>query len=216
MLTADLYYSFRSPYSYLGVFRYRQLTRDWNLEINLCPVYPIAVRNAAFFEQVNPLWVPYLLNDVVRTAEFNNMPFAFPRPDPIVQDMETREVAAEQPYIYRLTWLALEAARQGKGLDFACEVGNALWGEQVENWHLPENFAPIVARAGLDLAALDAAIEGRDVELHAEVEANQAREEAAGHWGTPCLVFNDEPFFGQDRIDMAIWRMQQHGLTRRD
>jgi len=28
-------------------------------------------------------------------------------------------------------------------------------------------------------------------------------------------VFNGEPFFGQDRIDMAIWRMEQNGLKRR-
>ena len=216
MLKADLYYSFRSPYSYLGVGRYRALTQEWDLEITLRPVYPVAVRNPGFFKVVNPLWVPYLLHDVKRTADFNGLPFQFPKPDPIVQNMETREIAAEQPYIYRLTWLAMEAAKGGKGMDFACEVGHALWGEGIEDWHLPENFAPIVARAGLELADLEAATAGRDAELDAEVKANQQAEEAAGHWGTPCLIFNGEPFFGQDRIDMAVWRMRQHGLERRE
>lgn len=215
MLSADLYYSFRSPYSYLGAERYRQLTLDWDLQIGLRPVYPVAVRNPGFFKTINPLWVPYLLHDVKRVAEFNGIPFQFPKPDPIVQDMETRAIAAEQPYIYRLTWLALEAARRGKGLEFACQIGHALWGEGIENWHLPENLAPIVARCGLDLAELETAIAGRDAELDAEVKANQQAEEDAGHWGTPCLIFADEPFFGQDRIDMAVWRMQQHGLQRR-
>ena len=215
MLKADLYYSFRSPYSYLGAARYRQLTRDWDLQIDLRPVYPVAVRNPGFFKTVNPLWVPYLLHDVKRVAEFNGIPFQFPKPDPIVQDMETRAIAAEQPSIYRLTWLALEAARRGKGLEFACEVGHALWGEGIEDWHLDENLGPIVARCGLDLVELDAAVSGRDAELDAEVNANQAAEEAAGHWGTPCLIFDGEPFFGQDRIEMAIWRMQQHGLKPR-
>jgi hypothetical protein len=28
-------------------------------------------------------------------------------------------------------------------------------------------------------------------------------------------VFEREPFFGQDRIDLLIWRMQGKGLTRR-
>jgi len=28
-------------------------------------------------------------------------------------------------------------------------------------------------------------------------------------------VFNDEPFFGQDRIDLALWRMEQAGLEKR-
>ena len=216
MLRADLYYSFRSPYSYLGIARYSGLTHEWDLDLRLRPVYPIAIRNPAFFDQVNPMWIDYLLKDVARVGEHTGVPFNWPRPDPVVMDRETRKIASEQPYIHRLTWLGLEAARRGRGLDFACEVGNAIWGEQVENWHLPENLAPVVARAGLDLAELDAAIQGRDAELDAEVKANQDEQERAGHWGTPCLMFEGEPFFGQDRIDMAVWRMQQHGLTRRE
>jgi 2-hydroxychromene-2-carboxylate isomerase len=31
----------------------------------------------------------------------------------------------------------------------------------------------------------------------------------------PTLVFEGEPFFGQDRIAMATWRMEQKGLQRR-
>ena len=51
--------------------------------------------------------------------------------------------------------------------------------------------------------------------LDAEIEANQDALEAAGHWGVPTLVFEGEPFFGQDRFDMAKWRMEQKGLTKR-
>jgi hypothetical protein len=29
------------------------------------------------------------------------------------------------------------------------------------------------------------------------------------------MVFEGEPFFGQDRIDLLLWRMQQHGLRER-
>jgi 2-hydroxychromene-2-carboxylate isomerase len=31
----------------------------------------------------------------------------------------------------------------------------------------------------------------------------------------PTFVFQNEPFFGQDRIDLLIWRMQSKGLARR-
>ena len=51
--------------------------------------------------------------------------------------------------------------------------------------------------------------------LHAEIAGNQDALEAAGHWGVPTLVFDGEPFFGQDRIDLAVWRMQQKGLVER-
>ena len=39
--------------------------------------------------------------------------------------------------------------------------------------------------------------------------------ELAGHWGVPTMVFADEPFFGQDRIDLLVWRLRQHGLRPR-
>jgi 2-hydroxychromene-2-carboxylate isomerase len=31
----------------------------------------------------------------------------------------------------------------------------------------------------------------------------------------PTFVFEGEPFFGQDRIDLLIWRMESKGLTPR-
>jgi hypothetical protein len=51
--------------------------------------------------------------------------------------------------------------------------------------------------------------------LDARAAQNQSDLEAAGHWGVPTMVFQGEPFFGQDRIDLLVWRLQQHGLARR-
>ena len=49
-----------------------------------------------------------------------------------------------------------------------------------------------------------------------EAAIDKARElEAAGHWGVPTMVFEGEPFFGQDRIDLLVWRMKQKGLRGR-
>jgi 2-hydroxychromene-2-carboxylate isomerase len=44
---------------------------------------------------------------------------------------------------------------------------------------------------------------------------NENDHAASGHWGVPAFVFENEPFFGQDRIDLLIWRMESKGLTRR-
>jgi 2-hydroxychromene-2-carboxylate isomerase len=65
------------------------------------------------------------------------------------------------------------------------------------------------------LAELDAEAASDAEALDAEIAANQAALEASGHWGVPTLVFDGEPFFGQDRIDIAVWRMQQKGLSKR-
>ena len=214
-LTADLFWSFRSPYSYLATRRYRALTVEHDLAINLRPVYPLAIREPSFFERNHPNWLRYTFTDMFRVAQFHGIPFGPPRPDPIVQNVITREISDEQPYIFRLTRLGQAAARRGQSLAFCDEVSQLIWGG-AENWHEGDHLMGAATRAGLDLAELDAEAE-RDAEaLDAEIAANQSALEAAGHWGVPTLVFDGEPFFGQDRIDMAVWRMQQKGLAPRE
>ena len=113
ILHADLYWSFRSPYSYLAIDRYRAMTEAYDLEIALKPVYPLAIRQPDFFEKNHPNWLGYTLRDVARLSQYLSIPIARPRPDPIVQDMATRRIAADQPYIYRLVRLGQAAARRG-------------------------------------------------------------------------------------------------------
>jgi 2-hydroxychromene-2-carboxylate isomerase len=214
-LTADLYWSFRSPYSYLGAKHYREISEQFDLEIALRPVYPIAIRNPDFFARVNPLWIPYVIKDCARIAAYRGLPFGFPSPDPIVQDLTTRKISDDQPYIFWLTRLGVEAARRGQGLRFIEEVSTLIWGDAVVDWHKGDHLAQAANRAGLDLKEMESAITGMEADLDAEIYANQDALESAGHWGVPCLVFEEEPFHGQDRIDMAVWRMEQKGLERR-
>jgi 2-hydroxychromene-2-carboxylate isomerase len=215
-LELDVFWSFRSPYSYLLTGRLVALARDHDVVVRLRPVYPLAIRKADFFETVNPLWPPYLLRDTQRVAEFLGLPFRWPRPDPVVQELVDGRLrtAAEQPHIHRLTRLGVEAAERGRGLAFADQVSRLIWGG-TEGWHQGSHLAEAAARAGLDLAALDAAVRAEPERLEAGVERNQADHAAAGHWGVPTLVFRGEPFFGQDRFDLLLWRLRQHGLRAR-
>ncbi len=214
MLTADLYFSFRSPYSYLAVGRYRQMTEDYALDIALRPVYPLAIRQPDFFERNHPNWLRYTMLDMFRVSQMEGIPFGPPRPDPIAQDVATRTIAPDQPYIRRTTRLGQAAARRGKGLAFAAEAGRLIWGG-AEDWHEGDHLAGAAERAGLNLAELDREATVEAASLDEEIGANQQALEDAGHWGVPTLVFDGEPFFGQDRIAMAKWRMEQKGLTRR-
>ena len=213
-LSADIFWSFRSPYSYLATRRYRALAEEYDLTLNLRPVYPLAIRQPDFFERNHPSWFRYLFTDVARLSQYLGVPFVPPRPDPIVQNIATRQIAQDQPHIFRLTRLGQAAARRGKSLAFADEVSRLIWGGTA-GWNEDDHLAGAAARAGLDIAELEAEIERESEELDAEIAANQAALEAAGHWGVPTLVFQGEPFFGQDRIDLAVWRMEQQGLTRR-
>jgi 2-hydroxychromene-2-carboxylate isomerase len=214
-LQVDVFWSFRSPYSYLATPRLVALQRAYDVDFTVRPVYPIALRIPGFFKKANPLWLQYLMRDCARIAEMQGIPFARPSPDPIVQDLATLEIAAEQPYIHRLTRLGVAAGRRGRGLAFVHEVGKLTFGG-VEAWHEGQHLARAAAQAGLDLAQLDAAITADPDDFESEIERNEAAQKAAGHWGVPLMVFRGEPFFGQDRIDVLLWRMQQAGLSRRD
>ncbi len=214
-LQADLYFSFRSPYSYLAIGRYRALAEMFDVEIALRPVYPLAIRQPDFFERNHPNWLGYTFRDMIRVAQFHGIPFAPPRPDPIVQDMATRKIADEQPYIFKLTRLGQAAARHGKGLQFADEAAQLIWGG-TQGWDSGEHLAGAAARAGLDWDDLLAEAKAEPEVLDAEITANQQALEDAGHWGVPTLVFESEPFFGQDRIEMVLWRMNDKGLAERE
>jgi 2-hydroxychromene-2-carboxylate isomerase len=72
-----------------------------------------------------------------------------------------------------------------------------------------------VARSGLDLAELDRAIETDADRYEAVIAGNEAAQKRAGHWGVPLMVFEGEPFFGQDRFETLKWRMTLKGLKRR-
>ena len=213
-LTAELYFSFRSPYSYLAVGRYRAMTETYDLDIALRPVWPLAIREPDFFERNHPNWLGYTMRDMLRVAQFHDIPFGAPRPDPIVQDVATRRIAADQPHIRRVTRMGQAAARRGSGLPFAHEAGQLIWGGQ-ENWHEGDHLGGALARVGLDPAEIEGEVAAQPDALDAEIAANQDALEAAGHWGVPTLVLDGEPFFGQDRIEMVRWRMEQQGLTER-
>lgn len=208
----DVFWSFRSPYSYLATPDLLRLREDFEVDVRFRPVLPIAVRTKESLFKADQRPVRYLMIDMVRRAEFLGMKFGRPSPDPIVQNLETFEVAVEQPYIYRLTGLGIEAARRGRGLEFAYHVSHLIWGGEA-GWNEGDKLAEATAKAGLDLAEMDAAIIANDPKP--EIEANHAALDASGHWGVPTMVFNGEPFFGQDRIDTLRWRLEKSGVQRR-
>ncbi len=214
-LSFDLYWSFRSPYSYIALPRVAALARDFAVEVEMRVVHPAAIRNPAYFQAMNPLSRPYFLLDSAREAAFHGLPFRRPVPDPIVQDPETLAIAEHQPYVHRLSRLGIAAAERGRGLAFCDEVSRVLWDGTVDNWHEGDHLARAAGRAGLDLAELDHAIAADPGGHEAALAANDAALRAAGHWGVPTAVFHGDPFFGQDRLDTLVWRLRQHGLEPR-
>ena len=215
MKTVDVFWSFRSPYSYLATKRLRGLQDKWEVRVRPRPVYPIAIRTPDFFANAPGQWVGYLMRDIVRLSQYLELPLAPMQPDPVVMDMATREIAPDQPHIHRLTRLGILACEvsDATGWAFMDEVSSVIWSGQP--WMTGSVLSDAAARAGLDLAELDARQAGETERLEALIEENQTAQDKGGHWGVPLMVFEHEPFFGQDRIDLLEWRLGEAGIPRK-
>jgi 2-hydroxychromene-2-carboxylate isomerase len=212
-ITFDLYWSFRSPYSYVLLPRILKLRSDFDVSINLRVVHPNAIRNPAYFKRMDPLARPYFLKDSARVAEFHGLPFRRPIPDPIMQDPVSLEISPEQPLARRLGRLGIAATERGRGLEFASEVSTLLWDGLTDGWDRGPHLARAALRAKLDLDELENELTQRSNELESKLEENDRLLRAAGHWGVPTMVVEREPFFGQDRFDLVVWRLKQIGVN---
>ena len=214
-LSVDVFWSFRSPYSYLVTSRLRALAERYDVDVRMRPVYPLAVRSEGFFTKQDPLYIPYLMRDIPRLAEYQGQPLMWPNPDPVVIDMATLNGKSEQPHLDLLMPMGVIAARKPQALAFYDEVTRFVWGGVDMPWNEGDKLARAIARAGLSMEALQAEAAPLAEEIEAEIQANQEAHRASGHWGVPTMVFEGEPFFGQDRFDLLVWRLKQKGLVER-
>jgi 2-hydroxychromene-2-carboxylate isomerase len=211
----DVFWSFRSPYSYLATGRLVDLHARYALDVQVRPVLPLAVRTPEFFKRANPLFPRYLVRDILRLGEFHEIPIRWPRPDPVVMSPDG-SYPSEQPHIHRLTRLGVAAAERGRGLPFLEQVSKIIWDGSIDGWNEGDHLSAAAGRAGLDLEDLDEQIEKDPQHFIDSIEGNQDALEAAGHWGVPTMVFDGEPFFGQDRLDLLLWRLKQAGMKERE
>ena len=221
-INLDIFYSLRSPYSYLSLDRLLYLNSVYNVDMNIRIIFPVAARAPKRFG-MNWYFFNHVFMDSWRVGEYQGIPFRWPKPDPIDQDFSgwpdaSLKIApfAEQPYIENLVLLAAAAQLQGKTPAFYDEVAHIIWDGTNDNW-VPL-LEGAVAAAGMDYKATMKDIEANQAKYDAVWEQNSEDQAMTGHGGVPIMTIREvgEPFFGQDRFDMFLWRLQQNGLTKRD
>ena len=162
------------------------------------------------------------------------VPFQFPVPDPIWQvwqpDSENwlfTHPPEKQPYIFWVTRLACYASLQGKAIDYINQVSYLIWSGVVSpksksgstdpaKGHWPNYVKEYVNRVdGLDYDEAIAYIRKNPEEVDQVWIDNANGMARTGHGGVPLMVYQDEPFFGGDRFDQFVVRLQENGLTRR-
>ncbi len=227
-LKIDVAWSMRSPYSYLAMHRLLWLHSNYNVDLTIRFVLPIAVRSTkggkgkagGMFGITYKL--PDAMWDTVRQGKFLGVPFRYAQPDPIWQTVwpphgegyQGVHPPNKQPYIFWITRLACYALMQGKSVEYISEISHIIWSGEVAHWpaHVKERFNRI---EGLDYDESIKYIQENPEEIDKYWIDNGAFMAHTGHGGVPLFVFQNEPFFGGDRFDQFVWRLYQSGLTKR-
>ena len=212
----DLYFSYRSPYSYLILPRMLKLKEKYDIEINFKVVYPIAIRVPEWFEGKNFFtFFFFKMIDMRLQAKKLGIPFTSKlKPDPIRQNIMTGKISSHQPYIFDICHLGQMAQMKGVGMEFAFEVSSLIFGG-VENWNTDENLSAAAKKVGLDLNQLRESVNVHEEEIIGQIKQNQVDQLNAGHHGVPLTVIGDKHFFGQDQFDKIMKTLKENGLKER-
>ena len=177
----ELFWSIRSPYSYVGIVRGRQLAEHYKLPLIIKPVLPMVMRGM----QVPSTKSNYIARDLKREADQLGIPFGLIA-DPLGIGVER---------CYALVELARS---QGKLNQFLESYARGVWSEGIRS-ETDKGLKVLVERVGLSWA--DARPLLADDNWREWAQSNQ--DELFSHelWGVPSFVYGETKVFGQDRLD---------------
>jgi 2-hydroxychromene-2-carboxylate isomerase len=193
-LTCELWFSFRSPYSYLALERIEDLLAPHGVPLVLKPVAPMVTRGLP----VPTVKRTYIVHDAKREADRLGIPFG-EMCDPL------------GPGIDNCLAIAHWAAQRGQAMAFARSAMRGIWAEARDVAEYVD-LRHIVERAGLPWNEARAAL--GDTEALKAAQANAAELAVYSLWGVPSLRCGEFIAWGQDRLPLLADRLRRHALTR--
>lgn len=178
----EVFYSFRSPYSYLSLDRLATLCRRKQIQLKMRPVMPMVTRGVALPRAKKF----YIIGDSARIGRREGVPFGH------IVDPLGKGVA-------HCFDVFMVAASKGREFEWALSVGRGIWSEGRDPADLKE-LETMVTRAGLHWADVQPQLGkdgGRDM-----AQANRDTLNSLGLWGVPCFRYGSFTTWGQDRIPL--------------
>ena len=186
----DFYFDFSSPYGYLASTRINALAARHQRGVIWRPILLGPMFKAAGTAPlVNvPLKGPYSIRDFLRTARMLKITYVQPTSFPI-----GTQNAARAFY-----WLADRDATKARQFAESCYATYFGQGIDISS---ADKIADIAAALGEDRAAVMSAMAEPAVKerLKSEVEAALAK----GVFGSPFIIVDGEPFWGNDRLEQV-------------
>jgi 2-hydroxychromene-2-carboxylate isomerase len=185
----EVFFSFRSPYSYLALRRTFAIADAFGLDIKLRPVLPMVMRGM----QVPRPKLLYIVKDAAREAE--RLGIAYGRfADPVGAGAE-RCLAVFQ-----------YAESEGRERDFMLNATEAIWarGIDVASDH---GMRQVTGKTGLFWPDVKAAMDSDD--WRSTSKANRDSMMASGSWGVPTIRMGDYCVWGQDRDWLLVRHIEE-------
>ncbi|HTM20479.1 MAG TPA: DsbA family protein [Kofleriaceae bacterium] len=187
-LALELFFSFRSPYSYLAVDRTAALAEQYGLPLVLRPLLPMTMRGV----EAPRAKTLYIVQDAKREADRLGIPFG-------------RICDPLGPGIERCLATFQAADRAGAGLALTRSLMQGIWSEAADATSYVD-MRRIVERAGLAWEQVAEPGDGwREM-----VRSNGEELGRAGLWGVPSFRVGSFSIWGQDRIPMLADRLRRH------
>lgn len=185
-----IYFDYYSPYAYFVSAAFDRIAVEHSVAAEWRPLDVVQLLRLAEGDIYSPAKRRYVNHDVFRCAEYYATPIALPKPWP----MNARPALVA----------SLVAQEEGIFEPFRKAVFHAAWVQQRDIAD-PGVLADCVVQAGGDadriLRRAHDACYAQAIIQHTQAAA------AEGIFGVPILVYNDERFFGRDRLAMLEWRL---------
>jgi 2-hydroxychromene-2-carboxylate isomerase len=197
LLVVKFYFAYTSPFTYLAWAPARELERTHRVTLRFIP-YGVNIRKTygnLDDPTVERRKVRYLYLDARRIAKERGLIIYPPK----------------KIFSCRLAFYGGQfAAKHGRFISYSDRVFERFWKHEldVEN---PDAIDGVLNEVGLDPIEFH-----RYVEADARADLDRCFEEAADDqiFGVPTFVVEGEPFWGEDRIDWVIKKLDALGLRR--
>ena len=189
-LACEMWFSFRSPYSYLALEQIEGVLGD--VPLTLRPVQPMVTRGL----QLPSIKRMYIVRDAKREADRLGIPFG-EICDPLGTGVD------------HCIAIAYWANQRGALLAFAKSAMRGIWAEARDMSEYVD-LRHVVERAGLPWAEAKAALGSEQAAKWAT--ANAADLAVISLWGVPSFRCGDFIAWGQDRLPLLADRLRRHRL----
>ena len=190
-LRCEVWFSFRSPYSYLALEQIEAIAGDMPLQLR--PILPMVTRGLPM-PTVKRM---YIVRDAKREADRLGIPFG-ELCDPVGRGVENCIALAH--------W----AEQRGQQLAFARSALRGIWAEARDMTEYVD-LRHVVERAHLPWDEAKAALDTPEPLKWAK--ANAADLAVIGLWGVPSFRCGDFVAWGQDRLPLLADRLRRHRLV---